>query len=580
MFPWVADIHAEFVARAETWGGDAGALVPGLVLGNTNSVPESLAEAMRVTSLTHLMAVSGANCAIVVGLAFGVAALCGLGLRGRVLVSIAALVTFVVLVGPEPSVIRASLMASIGLGVLVWGRAVAGVTALCAAVIVALVVDPTLAHSIGFSLSVTATLGLLILARPLADVLTRWLPKPLALVIAVPISAAMACQPIIIAFSPFIPTYGVVANLLAEPLVPIATICGLLAILVSPVPGLSDGLLAISCAVAGIVAFIARSLSELPFARIPWPSDLLGVVLATLVTVGGTVVILSQRFRAVGVIIATVAAASGLALTVGASRIAWATAPANWTWAQCNVGQGDAIVVRDDGKVAVIDTGRYEPAVRECLEVLGIERIDLLVLTHFDIDHVGGFGATIGRVGRVLHGPTDGIADEVILNRVIGGGATAVLAQKGMSGDLGRLRWTVLWPNRSIPREPGNPSSVVMLFEPGPSCDRTCVSGLALGDLGATEQAQVKIGGGVVPVDVVKVSHHGSRDQDSDLYRRIRATVALIGVGADNDYGHPTASTLDMLAGSGATVLRSDTNGIALVWRGKDEALRVWRERG
>jgi competence protein ComEC len=85
--------------------------------------------------------------------------------------------------------------------------------------------------------------------------------------------------------------------------------------------------------------------------------------------------------------------------------------------------------------------------------------------------------------------------------------------------------------------------------------------------------------GGLSPVDVVKVSHHGSRDQDPDLYRRVRALVGFIGVGADNDYGHPTADALDMLAGTGTSVVRSDLNGISLVWRTTAGDLRVWRER-
>jgi competence protein ComEC len=80
-------------------------------------------------------------------------------------------------------------------------------------------------------------------------------------------------------------------------------------------------------------------------------------------------------------------------------------------------------------------------------------------------------------------------------------------------------------------------------------------------------------------VDVVKVSHHGSRDQDPELYRRVRAPVALIGVGADNEYGHPTSETLDLLAGVSSTVARSDLNGIVLVWRTSAGELRVWRER-
>ena len=578
LFPWVADVHAMFVERAGRWTGDAGALVPGLVLGNTDAIPESLAEAMRVTSLTHLMAVSGANCAIVVGIAFGVAALCRAPLVGRVLVGFLALVTFVVLVGPEPSVIRSSIMAAIGLGVLVWGRTVAGVSALCAAVVLSLVFDPTLAHSIGFALSVAATLGLLVIARPLATELQRWLPDAVALLVSIPVSAAIACQPIIVVFSSSIPTYGVVANVLAEPFVPLATVTGLLSILVTPIPPLSDGLLAIASLAAGAIAFVARTFAAFPVARIPWPPGTEGIVLATAVSLG-IVLALRPRFRDLGVVLATIAATVGLSVSVGASRIAWTAAPTDWSWAQCDVGQGDAVVVRDAGVVAVFDTGRTETPMRECLAVLGIGRVDVLVLTHFDVDHAGGSGSLIGRVDTVLHGPTDGAVDEQLLRDFARSGALVRSVSRGLTGKLGRLEWRVLWPAPSNRREPGNPSSIVVALTAGPTCDETCVTGFNLGDLPGAEQAMLLSLGGVTSSDVVKVSHHGSRDQHVDLYRRLRAPVSLIGVGADNEYGHPTTETLDALAGLGSTTLRSDLNGIVLVSRSMSGELRVWRER-
>jgi competence protein ComEC len=141
------------------------------------------------------------------------------------------------------------------------------------------------------------------------------------------------------------------------------------------------------------------------------------------------------------------------------------------------------------------------------------------------------------------------------------------------------LDWRVLWPSDGNPREPGNPSSVTVLFERGAECDATCVTGLDLGDLPGAEQTILRLAGGLVPIDVVKVSHHGSRDQDPELYARVRAPVALIGVGANNEYGHPTLETLDVLASIGSTIARSDLNGIVLVWRTSDGELRVWRER-
>jgi competence protein ComEC len=578
LFPWVADVHVAFLERAGRWSGDAGALVPGLVLGNTDAIPESLAEAMRVTSLTHLMAVSGANCAIVVGLAFGVAALCGAPLVGRVAAGLVALGTFVVLVGPEPSVIRSSIMAAIGLGVLVWGRPVAGVTALSLAVLLALVIQPTLSHSIGFALSVAATLGLLVIARPLAAKLERWLPTPIALLVSIPMSAAIACQPIILVFSPSIPTYGIVANILAEPFVPLATVTGLLSILAAPIPLLSDGLLAVASLAAGVIAFVARTFASFPVARIPWPPGAEGIVLATVVSLG-IVLALVPRFRTLGGVSAVIAGTIGLSMSVGASRIAWSAAPPDWSWAQCDVGQGDAVVVRDAGSIAVFDTGRTETPLRECLAVLGVGDIDLLVLTHFDVDHAGGYASLVGRVDTVLHGPTDGSADEAILREFVRGGAVLHSASRGLTGRLGRLDWRVLWPNAATPREPGNPSSVVLSLTAGTSCDATCITGLNLGDLPGPEQSLVLSLGGVASLDVVKVSHHGSRDQNADLYRRIRAPVSLIGVGADNEYGHPTRETLDILAGLGSTTLRSDLHGIVLVSRSETGELRVWRER-
>jgi competence protein ComEC len=556
LFPWVTDVHAIFLERAGRWAGDAGSLVPGLVLGNTDAIPASLIEAMRITSLTHLMAVSGANCAIVVGLAYGVAALCRAPLVGRVVAGFLALTVFVVLVGPEPSVIRSSIMAAIGLGVLVWGRPVAGVSALCAAVVLSLIVDPTLSHSIGFALSVAATLGLLVIARPLATELQRWLPEAVALLVSIPLSAAIACQPIILVFSSSIPTYGVVANVLAEPFVPLATVTGLLSILATPIPPLSDGLLAIASLAAGAIAFVARTFAAFPVARIPWPPGIDGIALATAVSLG-IVLALRPRFRALGLVMALVAGTLGLSLTVGASRIAWTSAPSDWSWAQCDVGQGDAVVVRDAGVVAVFDTGRTETPMRECLAALGIGHVDILVLTHFDVDHAGGSASLIGRVDTVLHGPTDGAADDGLLRDFAEGGAVVRSASRGLTGQLGRLE----------------------LLSAGIACDDTCVTGLNLGDLPGPEQALLLSLGGVIPTDVVKVSHHGSRDQHVELYRRLRAPVSLIGVGADNEYGHPTVETLEALTALGSTTLRSDVNGIVLVSRSVSGELRVWRER-
>jgi competence protein ComEC len=125
--------------------------------------------------------------------------------------------------------------------------------------------------------------------------------------------------------------------------------------------------------------------------------------------------------------------------------------------------------------------------------------------------------------------------------------------------------------------EPGNPASVTLLVTPSGSC--ACLSGIFLGDLGQESQLRM-LGSAALPgVDVVKVAHHGSADQEPRLYETIRATVGLIGVGADNDYGHPTQQLLGVLHAVGTRPLRSDLDGLILVAPGPDGAVRVWTER-
>lgn len=577
--PWFTVVRADFVERALRLGGDGAALLPGLVFGDTSAVPETLAEAMRVSSLTHLMAVSGANCAIVTGIVFGLASIAGLSLAWRVGGAIAALVAFVALVGPEPSVLRASAMALIALGAVARGTPLGGVTVLSAAIIACLAVDPALSHSVGFALSVAATTGILLLARPLVDKLSRVAPKAVALLFAVPISASIACQPILFVLAPYVPTYGVFANAIAEPFVPVATVVGLLALCLTGVPWIGEGLVAVAWVFSSAVALVARFVAELPWARIPWPAGAIGFCLGAVISIGLSAWILgrvSSRWLAIPATACLVA----LSMTAGGTAVAWADAPRNWSWAQCDVGQGDAVVVRDGGDVALIDSGRNEVPLRECLRVLGIDHIDLAILTHFDIDHVGAASVIVGRVDTVLHGPTDGVNDDALLQSLRHGGANVVTAERGLTGTLGRLDWSIEWPTPTVPTEPGNPASVVVRFTASERCDATCVDGIDLGDLPATEQSRLRALGGAAPASVVKVSHHGSSDQDTPTYQSLRALVGLVGVGVNNEYGHPTSDALDLLASTGTRVFRSDTNGIVLVWRDADGTLRVWRERG
>ncbi len=132
----------------------------------------------------------------------------------------------------------------------------------------------------------------------------------------------------------------------------------------------------------------------------------------------------------------------------------------------------------------------------------------------------------------------------------------------------------MLWPLRkSVAFPEGNDASVVMEFDGG-GVPRS----IFLGDLSAPPQRMLQRSARLTPYAVVKVAHHGSADQEPGLYEMIQPRVALFSVGADNDYGHPRSETLDLLAATGAHVLRTDEQGRVLLGL-RDGELQVWTEQ-
>src|SRR5699024_6273574 len=229
----VADMRAGLAELSADLPPAGRGLVPGIALGDTRALPAALAEDMRTVGLTHLTAISGAHVALLLAVLMVLLLWAPRWLRAAA--GAVALVGFVALVRPEGSVLRAAVMGGVLLLGLALRRPRSGLPALCVAVIVLLAADPWISRSYGFALSVAATAGLLLLAPSLTARLSEWLPRALAAAIAIPLSAQLACLPVLVLLQPRLPVYGVLANVLAAPVVAPATVLGVLAALVGPV---------------------------------------------------------------------------------------------------------------------------------------------------------------------------------------------------------------------------------------------------------------------------------------------------------------------------------------------------------
>ena len=539
------------------------ALVPALVDGDDSGLAPQLADDFRATGLTHLLAVSGTNLTLVVGFLLVLARWCGV--RGRWLYAVGALgiVGFVLLARTEPSVVRAAAMGTVALLAMGTDGRQRGARALGAAVVGLLLVDPLLSLSVGFALSVAATAGILLLAPGWRDALRLWLPRWLAEAIAIPATAQLACTPLVAAISGQVSVVAVAANLAVAPAVGPATVLGLAGGLVGlawPAAGAVLGTLAALC-VAWIVS-VARHGAGLPTSAVAWDTGFWALAMLTLLAV---LVALAApyllRRRGTGLACCCLLV---VAVLVRPPTPGWP--PEGWILVACDVGQGDALVLRAaPGTAVVIDAGPDPAAADECLRRLDVTRIPLVVLTHFHADHVDGLpGVLAGRqVGSVevtrLAEPPGGVS--VVSDAAREVGLRPETSPYGVTRTVGDVRFQVLWPPPTSPTagpddgSTANDASVVVLAE---------VHGVRLllsGDVEPEAQAALSRTWPGLRVDVLKVPHHGSRYQDLPFLLALGARVALVSVGEDNDYGHPSTATLGPLAATGAEVLRTDLDG-------------------
>jgi competence protein ComEC len=251
---------------------DERGLLPGLVDGDVSAVPTSMHDDLRVTGLTHLEAVSGENTAVVLAVTMAVAAAIGLRRRLRVAVAATALLAFVVLARPSPSVLRAAVMGAVMLAAMASGRRVSPLPMLSIAVLTLVVIDPFLARSIGFVLSVCATAALLTVAPAWTERLAGHLPRSLAAMIAIPAAAQLACTPVLIAAFGQLTPYAIPANLLAAPVVAPATVLGVVVAVTAPVAfPVAVALAWVAAVPTAAIALVARTFAGLPGAGLAWP---------------------------------------------------------------------------------------------------------------------------------------------------------------------------------------------------------------------------------------------------------------------------------------------------------------------
>ena len=532
-------------------------LLLGVTIGDTSELAPEVDLDFRTTGLTHLLAVSGENVAMVLIVVAFLLRAVRAGRRTTIGVMAFCVLGFCAITRFEPSVLRAGAMTAIALTGMAIGARRAAKIVLAAATVALILYDPFLIYEIGFQLSILATLGILVVAPRIAE----HLPKgKLAQAAAITLGAQLTVAPLLLLNFHQISLISIGANLVVMPAVAPATVGGMAAAGLGALWRPLGAVALVTGPPIAMMQWVAHALAQLPLASVGTPAGPLGFLLAAVLTVAALAAARGKRPKRIAPVILSLA----LLVTGGTWSRALGPVPLHGLIVtMINVGQGDAILVRQGTHTMLIDGGPDPALLLKGLAAEGVHRIDLLVISHPHADHVDGLVpvAETFPIGRALdpYTPSDLPAYKDIVDALARRHVVRDRAVAGMTYRLGEATIDVLWPRaermHDTPADINN-NSIVMRVRYGND------SLLLAGEV--QEEAQQELLGqkDLLRAAVLKVSHHGSAHMLAEFYAATGARVALIPVGP-NTFGHPAGQTLAALRGM--TILRSDRQGTVSV---------------
>lgn len=554
--------------------------IKGMLFGDKADMDAEWVDAFQVTGIMHVLAVSGQHVGIVA--AFVGVLLAKFRHRGlKMLITTMLVLTYCVMAGFSASVMRAALMCVMGF-VAVWrGEKADSLTLLSLAALFLLVLNPFQLFTAGFMLSFLAVLGILAFYPSFTALLKRmgmkknsW-PYRIGELISLSLAAQLGVLPAQLWLFGSLPTLSLLVNVLITPFVNISAVTGLLAAMLGAIflpLGMPFAWITEAC--MRIISGISVAAARVPFATVVLGAPKFwGFLVIALFSLALWKWTMKVRFR--------------LGFLAGAAAILLVALPISHYQKMnsmevvfLDVGQGDSIYIRQGNSHVLLDGGNrydsYDNGERVILPFLyheGVDRLDAMIASHADQDHVGGLLSIAEsiKVDLFICGPDEskggeGNTYDLLLKELSENKTMKQVLFAGDSFSISDAQVRVLAPRQEDNVE-GNEASLVLELQYQNNAF------LLTGD--AEFQSEYNMMEDLLPVDVLKAGHHGSKNATSEaLLAKIRPKAVVLSAGTNNRYRHPSEEVLARLEALGCMVYRTDVMG-AIMMRVNDKGIKI-----
>lgn len=543
-------------------GEDAG-ILQALVCGYRNTINESGEyDKYKICGLAHVVAVSGAHLAIVISVFMLFLKRFKLNRKLSIALSVCFVLAYLVFAGIPISAIRSAIMVILSLLAALAKRRTHPINALSLAIIGFIVLDPVSSVSVSLFLSAASTLGIMMFCSLITswfeinnEKVNNWVGQPCALTL----SSNIATLPFSVALFSQLSTIAIFANIVATPLFSLGCIVGLIAAVLSLfISPLASAFMFVASFCVAPLRIAVELISQVPYAAIALNAD---VIVMLSLSVALTIILWLKwpHLKRRGIVLIC-----GILTCILAGTIFISPFLAKDEVIMLDVGQGDAILIRSEGKNVLVDTGNQETKLKQGLADVGVFTLDAVIITHSDDDHMGALKDLQSWMEvKSVYVASDALECRCKNCNELRNSASSIKSLHVEDNvKVGNFSASVIWPDK-YNDEGGNCDSICLKLTSDINGDGNSeMTMLLTGDAESEQLTSMVKDKRIGDIDILKVGHHGSKVSLSDeVLDAIKPEVSLISCGKNNRYGHPKQETLNFLTTHNSKIYRTDESG-------------------